>query len=127
MDLFTLGDKDFLITVDYTTNYCEMELLSDKTSDGVITKCKINFSLYGIPLEIISDNGRQFTAEKFKQFAQEYNFTHETISPGNSKAKGRAEAAGNIAKNMLMKWRRSMHWIAKHQKHTIRKRRTIPN
>ena len=80
MDLFTLGDKDVLITVEYTTNYFEMDLPPDKTSDGVITKCKINFSLYGIPLEIISDNGPQFTAEKFKQFAQESNFTHETIT-----------------------------------------------
>ena len=108
---------------DYTTYYFEMDILSEKTSDGVITRWKINFSRYELPLEIISDNGQQLTAEKFKQFAQEYNFTHETTSPRNSKANGRAEAA---AKNMLIKCKINGEdpYIGLLN---IRKRRTIPN
>ena len=107
MDIFIIEDKDFLITVDYTTNYFERDLLKDKTAEGIILKCKINFSRFGIPLEIITDNGPQFAAGKFKKFSEEYNFTHETISPGNSKANGRAEAAVKIAKNMLIKSKRN--------------------
>ncbi len=105
MDIFIIEDKDFLITVDYTTNYFERDLLKDKTAEGVILKCKINFSRFGIPLEIIK--GPQFTAGKFNKFFEEYNFNHETISPGNSKASGRAEAAVKIAKDMLIKSKRN--------------------
>ena len=105
MDIFTIEDKDFLITVVCTTHNFEMYLLKDKTAEGVILKFKINFSRFGIPLEIIK--GPQFTAGKFNKFSEEYNFNHETISPGNSKASGRAEAAVKIAKDMLIKSKRN--------------------
>ena len=64
---------------------------------------QINFSRFGIPLEVITDNGPQFAAVKFKKISDEYNFTHETMSPGNSKANVSAEAAVKITKNMLIK------------------------
>ena len=67
---------------------------------------QINFSRFGIPLEVITDNGPQFAAVKFKKFSDEYNFTHETISPGQSKANVRSEAAVKITKNMLINLRK---------------------
>ena len=82
-----------------------MDLLKDKTAEGVIFKCKINFSRFGIPLEVITDNGPQFAAVKFNKFSNEYNFTHETICP---KTNLRAEAAVNIAKNMLIKSKKNV-------------------
>ena len=44
MGIFSIEDKDFLITVDYKTNYFEMDLLKDKIAERVILKCKINSS-----------------------------------------------------------------------------------
>ena len=85
-----------------------MDLLKDKTAEGVIFKCKINFSRFGTPLEVITDNGSQFAAVKFNKFSDEYNFTHETICPGNSKTNLRAEAAVNIANNMLIKSKKNV-------------------
>ena len=41
MDIFTIEDKDFLITVDCITNYFEMDLFKDKTAEGVILKCRL--------------------------------------------------------------------------------------
>ena len=57
-DLFTLGGKDYLLTVDYYSKWVDVGLLRDSTvSSEVITQLKSMFARYGIPSELISDNG----------------------------------------------------------------------
>ena len=50
-DLFTLGGKDYLLTVDYYSKWVEIDLLRDSTmSSEVITQLLIStFARYGIP------------------------------------------------------------------------------
>ena len=102
-DIFTINSRNYLITVDYYSQYFEVDYLSDTTSDTVIHKLKSNFARFGSPQKLISDNGPQFTSSNFKQFCTSWNITHETISPGNSKSNGAAEAAVKIAKNLMRK------------------------
>ena len=96
--------------------------MKDKTTERVILKCKINLSRFGIPLEVINENGPQFAAVKLKKFSDEYNFTHEIICSGNSKTNLRAEAAVNIAKNMLIKSKKNvkdhLYWTVEYSKHS---------
>ena len=57
-DLFTLGGKDYLLTVDYYSKWVEIGFLRDSTvSSEVITQLKSTFARYGIPDEVVSDNG----------------------------------------------------------------------
>ena len=49
MDLFELNNRDFLITVDYYSNYFEVDRLTSKTAKEVINKKKANFARHGIP------------------------------------------------------------------------------
>ncbi|KAG7177205.1 hypothetical protein Hamer_G000466 [Homarus americanus] len=44
-----------------------------------------------------------FTLQHFQQFTRAWNISHETSSPGNSKANGVAEEAVKIVKGM-MRW-----------------------
>ncbi|UYV80019.1 K02A2.6-like [Cordylochernes scorpioides] len=60
--------------------YPEIARLEDMTSASVIVHCKSIFARHGIPLEVRSDNGPQFRS-LFKEFAQDYGFTHVTSSP----------------------------------------------
>ena len=71
MDLFELGNQHFLITVDYFSNFWEVDKLERTTSKEVIRKMKYHFARYGIPSTVVSDNGPQFTSEEFKTFAKE--------------------------------------------------------
>lgn len=103
IDLFAFGNNVYLVTVDYFSNYFEVDKLESMTSACVIKKLKYHFARYGIPLTVISDNGPQFISYEFKQFASSYDFKHKTSSPYHSQSNGMAENAVKQAKTILRK------------------------
>ena len=104
-DLFTISGRDYLVTVDYFSNFYEIDFLADTLSETAISKPKNHFVRHGIPDTVISDNGPQFSSEAFRNFAEKWEFDHERISPGNSKANGAAKAAVKDAKKMMKRCR----------------------
>ena len=103
-DLFTFDGCEYLVTVDYFSNFFEVEKLGKSySSKKVINKLKATFARHGIPDTVVSDNGPQFHSEDFQTFAIQWDFEHCTISPHNSKANGKAEAAVKAAKLLLRK------------------------
>ena len=103
IDLFSIKNRNYLVTVDYFSQFFEVDYLSDTTSLTILSKLQAHFARYGLPDKIISDNAPQLTSKDFEDFCTRYQVVHETISPGNSKANGAAEAAVKIAKNMMKK------------------------
>ncbi|KAK3710010.1 hypothetical protein QZH41_003337 [Actinostola sp. cb2023] len=103
VDLFELNNKDYLVCVDYYSNFWEVDRLRDTKANTVILKMKSHFSRYGCPDVVISDNGPQFSCREFAKFAHDWEFEHNTSSPGNSKANGEAESAVKTAKNLMKK------------------------
>ena len=101
MDILTYKNRDYLILVDYFSNSFECEPLSDLQSRSVIKTCKKTFSRYGIPHQLQSDNGTQFTCSEFAAFSTEWGFQHTTSSPGHQQSNGKAEAAVNIIKRLM--------------------------
>ena len=106
-DIFKFKGRHYLITVDYFSQFFEVDFLAEINSETVITKLKHHFCRYGIPDVVISDNGPQYTSHEFHNFAKKYGFSHEPISPGNSQSNGAAEAAVKIAKNVMKKCHRA--------------------
>ncbi len=102
-DLFSFKGKEFLITVDYYSNFWEIDQLAITSASTVITKLKNHFARYGCPDTLVSDNGPQFTSQEFAHFAKAWQFEHRKISPGNSKVNGKVEAAVKTAKQLLRK------------------------
>ena len=101
IDLFSISGRDYLVTVDYMSNFYEVDYLPETTAATVITKIKYHFARHGIPDIVITGNGPQFACGLFRQFASTWEFDHQPISPGNSKANGAAEAAVKDAKKMM--------------------------
>lgn len=66
MDLFQLKDKDYLLLMDYHSNYPEFALLSGMTAERVVAHTKAIFACHRIPMTVISDNGPQFSSQCFK-------------------------------------------------------------
>jgi len=102
-DIFTIKGRNYLVTVDYFSQFFEVDYLQDTLSETVIHKLKNNFARHGIPEKLISDNGPQYISYDFKKFCRTYGIQHETISPGNSQANGASESAVKKAKQLFMK------------------------
>ena len=65
-DLFQIGSENYLVIVDYFSNYAEVIKLRGTTSTEIISALKHIFQIHGIPIELVTDNGPQFTSREFK-------------------------------------------------------------
>lgn len=92
-----------MVTVDYYSGFFEIDRLYDLKVSTVIRKLKTHMARYGIPDEVVSDSGSQYTSREFKNFAKEYGFNHVTTSPYHHQSNGRAESAVKEAKKILKK------------------------
>ena len=59
------------------------------------------FSRYGIPDTVLTDNGPQFSSREFAAFVRDWDFNHITSSPYHPQSNGKAESAVKIAKKLL--------------------------
>ena len=99
-DIYTIYGKDYLISVDYFSNFWEIDRLRDTKASTCVRKLKSHFARNGIPDVVVTDNGPQFTSKKFAVFAREWGFEHRTSSPGHQQGNGLAESADKTAKNI---------------------------
>ncbi|XP_021352836.1 uncharacterized protein K02A2.6-like [Mizuhopecten yessoensis] len=102
-DLCAWNDQGFVVVVDYHSRYFEVSKLSSTTSAAVISKLKELFSRFGIPEKIISDNGPEYSSEKFREFAKTWDFNHETSSPHHPQSNGLAEKTVQTIKRLFTK------------------------
>ena len=103
VDLFTLNQKDNLVTVDYYSGYWELDGLHNTDSGTVVRKFKAHFARHGSLCQLVSDNCPQFVAAEFQKLAKEWDIEHRVTSPYNSEANGKVEAAVNSAKKLPRK------------------------
>lgn len=102
-DLFKFEQRNYLVTVDYYSGFIEVDKLESTDTKAVIHKLKAHFARHGIPEEVISDNGPQYSAQEFANFAATWGFNHCTSSPHRSQANGKAEAAVKVVKQLMRK------------------------
>ena len=96
------GGVKWLVIVDYYSNWIEVEKLNKgNESVKVMQKFQSVFSRWGIPLELVTDNGLQFSSWIFDKFACDFDFIHTTSDPIYPQSNGIAEKAVGIMKNIL--------------------------
>uniref|UniRef100_A0A1B0CR30 RNA-directed DNA polymerase n=1 Tax=Lutzomyia longipalpis TaxID=7200 RepID=A0A1B0CR30_LUTLO len=100
-DLFEFKGKQYVLIVDSYSGYYDFKLLKSTTSAAVIKFMKEKFSDFGIPMEVHSDGGPQYSSREFKVFAKEWGFKHIISSPYFARSNGLAERYVQTAKNLL--------------------------
>ena len=71
------------------------------------------FSKYGIPMQVVSDNGPQFCSAEFENFLKTNGVKHVRVVPYHT-------ARNGLAERMVQSFKRSYHfskqdWILTHQ------------
>ena len=100
-DLFQIKGRDYLILVDYFSNFIEVDYLPNPNATTVISKLKSHFSRHGSPKVLVSDCGPQYTSKEFKEFTARWGISHVTSAPGHHQANGKAESAVKTVKTMM--------------------------
>ena len=103
MDFFEFHQRNYLVYVDYFSNFIEVEKLSNITTASTINVLKQQFVRHGIPQVLISDSGPQLTSKEFDEFVRKWNITHNMSSPGHHQSNGKAESAVKTIKRMMKK------------------------
>ena len=89
--------------VDFYSDFIEVKKLEENTSSSVIEFLKEQFSRYGIPDTVVTDNGPQFSSQEFRQFTLNWEFVHVSSSPHHHKSNAKVESAVKIAKSLIKK------------------------
>ena len=84
-------DKHFLIVVDSHSKWPEVFEMSSTTTSKTITILRHLFAAYGLPEQVVSDNGPQFTSEEFKVFLKRNGVKHIRCAPYHPSSNGAAE------------------------------------
>lgn len=102
-DVFHFDGNNYLLVVDYYSNYFEIAQLRNMSSKETILKFKSILSRHGIPRYLVSDNATNYVNDEFRQFAESWGIEHTTSSPRYPKANGLAEKYVGIVKKLLVK------------------------
>ena len=84
--------QHFLIIVDAHSRWPEIvHMHKTTTTTATITALRNLFAKYGLPLQICSDNGPQFTSAEFEHFCKQNGVKHIRVAPYHAASNGMAE------------------------------------
>ncbi|KAM3965723.1 uncharacterized protein ACR2FA_000046 [Aphomia sociella] len=93
-------DEYVIVTIDAFTKYTLLEYSNDKSQSSSLASLKRVVHLFGTPMQIIVDGGREFLGE-FTLYCDRYGINVHAIAPGTSRANGQVERMMGTLKNAL--------------------------
>ena len=99
-DYFSYKGISYLVIVDRYSNWPIVEKVPNGAT-GLVASLKRNFTTFGVPEELASDGGPEFTAEVTRKFLQNYGVHHRLSSVAFARSNGRAEVGVKTMKRLL--------------------------
>lgn len=100
-----IDGRRYLIIVDACSKWIEICPMKLTTAGDVIHKLRDLCSRFGIPRQIVSDNGPPFTSEEFRLFLVHNGIEHLFSAPYHPASNGAAENAVKTCKKVILKAR----------------------
>jgi len=97
----------FLVVVDAFSKWPEAYIMQNTTTERTIEVLRHVFSAYGLPEQVVSDNGSQFTSEDFAVFMRMNGIKHTRSAPYHPSTNGLAERFVQSMKQALKTSQRS--------------------
>ena len=91
----------FLVCADAHSKWPEVHIMSSTTTTKTLEVLRQMFAAYGLPEQIVTDNGPQFTSEEFALFAKRNGIKHIRTAPYHPASNGLAERLVQSLKQSL--------------------------
>ena len=91
----------FLVIVDAHSKWPEVFEMSSTSTSKTITVLRQLFAKYGLPEQVVSDNGPQFTSEEFRHFVKDNGIKHIRCAPYHPASNGAVERFNQTFKQAL--------------------------
>jgi len=103
-DIFTCCGENYLVYTDHLSGWPCIDCLGlSTTSSDVIRPLRRWFADVGVPQQIITDGGPQFSSTQFSAFCKRWQVDHEQSTPHYPQSNGKAEAAVKAMKRLVQK------------------------
>ena len=109
IDFAEKDGNNFLVVIDSHSKWLEVKHMTSTTSQRTIAVLRDLFSSYGLPEEVVSDNGPQFVSHDFTNFMKMNGMKHTLTPPYHPASNGAAERSVPILKQALRKQVASHH------------------
>ncbi|XP_031090983.1 uncharacterized protein LOC115995980 [Ipomoea triloba] len=94
IDYFTKSRKYIIVAIDYFTKWVEAEPLASITAARCKKFAEKNILCrFSIPIQVITDNGRQFEGGEFSDFLTRWGIKHSRVAMSYPQANGQVENA----------------------------------
>ena len=91
----------FMVIVDAHSKWLEVVPMSTIMTEKTLDVVRSMFARYGLPEQLVSDNGPQFISSEFERFMKENGIKHIRTSPYHPASNGEAERFIQTFKNYL--------------------------
>ena len=104
-DFFEFGGRRYLVAGDRLSGFTEVFFTPTGTTNsgahGLIQCLRKWFQTFGVPEELSSDGGPEFTADATRSFLKQWKVRHRVSSAYHPKSNGRAEVAVKTVKRLM--------------------------
>ena len=90
-DMFQIKGHTYLLVTDYHSKVYLVEKMHSTTNCSIVNKSAHWFSMFGSPLEIVTDNGPQYVGQPYEDMCSKCNIKHTTTSPRYTQSNGLIE------------------------------------
>lgn len=95
--------KMFFLYIDSFSKWPEVHIVKNIQTETIVAKCREIFSIFGLPKNIVSDNGRTFDSKMFREFLKSNGILQRFSAPYNPQTNGQVEIHVNTIKQSLKK------------------------
>ena len=101
--MFQFKGQQYLLLTDQYSRFPIIRRLTSTTSSAIINTLKSIFAEHGIPLQLVTDNGPQYSSAEFHGFMTTYGVEHMTTSSMYPQSDESAERMVHTVENILKK------------------------
>ena len=102
--LASKGKSYILVCMDYVTKWIEAKALSRATEQAVADFLYEDiFTHFGVPREIVIDQGTQFTSKLIQPLMQQFKIKHRFSFPYHPQENGQVESTNKVLEAILTK------------------------